>query len=184
MGLSFAAVTFSTAVYSGRELATPGDIFYAMAIASHFSGLLLTSSFIALLWYIPQPLGKFPIFRLLVVSYMSLWIADVMQWGDGAPSDWFHIPVMIGFLCGFSICLMQWYKSRQQPEHRLTLKWIMFSMLVPGVLFVDGNTVFQWQQIPGLILALPPAGYDHPKSDRLLACAIKHGLEKIDATLF
>ncbi len=151
MGISFAMITFSTAVYSGRELATPGDLFHRLAVTSHFTGLFLTASFIALLWYIPQTLKKFPVFRVLIVLYMSLWIADVMQWGNGAPTDWFHIPVMIGFLCGFTITLMQWYKSRRQPEHRLTLKWIMFSMLVPGVLFVGGNTVFQWQQIPGMI---------------------------------
>ena len=155
MGFSFAMITFCTAIYSGRELATSGELFYLLAIGSHFSGLMLTFSFVALLWHIPQQINQFPIFRVFVVLYSGFWLADVMQLGNGSPADWFHIPVIISLLSGFSITIVQWFKSRQQPEHRLTLKWIMFSMLVPGMLFVGGNTVFQLQQLPALI----PQGY-------------------------
>ncbi len=154
-GMSFTLVTFAAAIYSGRELALPGSLFFSLSSFNHLGALLFTASFVAIAWYVPKPLYRFPITRLLVLLYTLFWLADYYRWETASAETWVQLPILAGLLLSFICAGMQWRRCKQRPDEKQTLRWLLLSLLIPGILFLSFTIVLQWLNIELVI----PQGY-------------------------
>lgn len=147
-GVSFLLVTFTAAVYSGRELAVDGDLFRLLSVLNHLGAMLFSGAFIGLFLHYPADLGHRRMAQGVLGGYLLIWLFDTLQW---LPSpDWgIRIPVILGLCFSGVFALLQWRRSRQQPLERAALKWFLFSVYFSGTIFV--TVIFVT-----VLLGLPP----------------------------
>ena len=150
-GLSFTLVTFAAAVYSGRELAISGDLFRILSSLNHLGSLWFTATFIALAWHVPKRMHSFPLTRTLLPLFTLFWLADTLRWEAGSPENWVQLPILAGLLASFIIAGIQWRRCKQQPDDKQALRWLLLSLLAPGVLFLSLTILFQWLHIKLII---------------------------------
>jgi signal transduction histidine kinase len=136
-GGAFALVTFSAAIYSGRELALDGALFRSLAILNHTGAFLFAAAFVSLLWIYPSRLGGPGIIRLIFGLYLAVWVADTTQWA-GDMDFGIRYPILAGLLASFVFGAMQWRNSRNDPIDRAALKWFLLTLLVGSAVFVFG----------------------------------------------
>jgi signal transduction histidine kinase len=146
-GVSFLLITFSAAIYSGRELALHGDIFRILSVIDHFGAMLFSGAFISLLWFYPTQLGRLLPTVFIVAIYMLVWLLDTLQW---LPSpDWgIRIPVIVGLCFSIIFAVKQWQLSYQKPLERASLKWFLFSLYIGSTTFVIAIFVTVWLGLP------------------------------------
>jgi signal transduction histidine kinase len=153
-GISFMLITFTAAIYSGRELALTEPLFHTLSVLNHLGAMLFSAAFISLVWHYPEPLSPYPLSRLLFPAYLTIWVLDTLQWLPG--TDWgIRLPVIAGLGLSFALAGVQWRRSRNQPINRAILKWFLFSLFIGGSTFVAGIFVVVWLGEDPLI----PQGY-------------------------
>ncbi|MCR4302805.1 MAG: hypothetical protein NUV63_01075 [Gallionella sp.] len=156
--IPFVLVTFSAAIYSGRELALDGTLFRGLAVLNHSGALLFSAAFISLLWNYPSRLGGSGggsgIVRLIFGLYLAVWIGDTLQW-PGDMNFGFRYPVLAGLSASFVLGAMQWRNSRLDPISRAALKWFLLTLLAGSSVFVFG--VFGMQVLG--YMPVIPQGY-------------------------
>ena len=136
-GAAFALVTYSAAVYSGRELALGGPLFRGLSVLNHAGAFLFAAAFISLLWTYPSRLGGPGVVRLIFGLYLAVWVADTLQWA-GNMNFGIRYPVLAGLSASFVLGAMQWRNSRGDPIDRAALKWFLLTLLVGSAVFVFG----------------------------------------------
>lgn len=153
-GISFMLITFTAAIYSGRELALPQTLFHTLSVLNHLGAMLFSAAFVSLVWHYPEPLSPYPLSRLIFPAYLIIWVLDTLQWLPG--TDWgIRLPVIAGLSLSFALAGVQWRRSRNQPINRAILKWFLFSLFIGGSTFVAGIFVVVWLGEDPLI----PQGY-------------------------
>jgi signal transduction histidine kinase len=146
-GVGFLLITFSAAVYSGRELAVDGELFRLLSVINHLSTMLFSAGFLGLFLRYPAQLGHHAIPRLLWLVFLLIWLLDTAQWLPG--TDWgIRIPVIVGLCVSGVLGFMQWRRSRHEPVARAALKWFMLSVYMGGVIFVSLIFVTVWLGLP------------------------------------
>ncbi len=146
-GISFMLITFSAAIYSGRELAVDGELFRLLSIINHLGAMLFSAGFLGLFWRYPEQLGRFPMPALLWLIFLLVWVFDTLQWLPN--TDWgIRIPAILGLLLSGVFAFEQWRRSRQQPVARAALKWFLLSVYLGGVVFVLLIFVTVWLGLP------------------------------------
>jgi len=149
-GIAFLLITYSAAIYSGREMALPGGLFHALSIINHFGAMLFAAFFVALVWHYPTPLGRLPVARLLAPLGLLIWILDSLQLLPG--TDWgIRIPIILGLLAAMLMAALHWRRSTHDPVSRAMLKWFLLSLFLGGTTFVFGIFVLVWLGQPPLI---------------------------------
>lgn len=153
-GAAFALITFSAALYSGRELALDGALFRWLSVLNHACALLFSAAFVSLLWTYPSRLGGYGIIRLIFGLYLAVWVADTLQWA-GDMNFGFRYPILAGLSVSFVLGAMQWRNSRADPIDRAALKWFLLTLLAGSTVFVFG--VFGMQVLG--YMPVIPQGY-------------------------
>lgn len=136
-GAAFVLITFSAALYSGRELALDGALFRWLSILNHACALLFSAAFVSLLWAYPSRLGGSSIIRLIFGLYLAVGVADTLQWA-GDMNFGFRYPILAGLSASFVLGAMQWRNSRADPIDRAALKWFLLTLLLGCSVFVFG----------------------------------------------
>ncbi len=136
-GAAFMLITFSAAIYSGRELALDSGLFRSLAILNHTGAFLFAAAFVSLLWIYPSRLGHPAIIRLIFGFYLAVWVADTLQWA-GDMNFGIRYPILAGLFASFVFAAMQWRNSRADPIDRAALKWFLLTLLVGSAVFVLG----------------------------------------------
>ncbi|MDX8381372.1 MAG: hypothetical protein R8M14_04600 [Ghiorsea sp.] len=154
-GLSFSFLTFAAALYSGRELAIAPELFRNLSAINHLGALLFTASFIGIAWHVPKQLTTFPLTKALFILYSLFWLADTLRWQTESPDTWVQLPILLGLLASIIIAIIQWRKCKQRPDDKQTLRWLLLSLFVPGILFLSLTILLQLLGIQLIV----PQGY-------------------------
>lgn len=137
-GLSFPLFAMPAAVYSGRELALPGDTFLALSHLNHFGAALFGAALVAIFLVHPRPLraAARPAWLAAPFALFGLWWwADVRRWVPG-PDEGMRLLVMTEMLLAIALALVQWRRSKGDALGRASLRWLSLSLLVGSGLFI------------------------------------------------
>lgn len=136
-GVTFALITFSAAIYSGRELALDGEVFRALSALNHGASTTFAAAFLSLLCIYPARLFGPRMITAIFVFYLLVWVLDTLQW-SGDMNFGFRYPILAGMVASFAVGAMQWRNSRVEPIDRAALKWFLLTLLLGSAVFVFG----------------------------------------------
>jgi len=149
-GLSYVLFSSAAAIYSTRDLFLQGDLFRLLSGVNHFGALLFSASLAVFLWHYPRKINSRWLATGFYLAFMVAITIDQMQWAPG-PVEGFHSWVMGIFLLGLLGAGWQWRHTRQQPEYRAALRWVVTSILA-GTAFFAGGMI-----LPAMLQAAQPA---------------------------
>jgi signal transduction histidine kinase len=142
-GLVFALTTYTTAVYSTREIALPLTLFRWVAALEHLGSMAFIVGYVSLIWHYPTRLSRFPIQRALALVLGTVWILDT--WGLLPHPDWgIRLPMIFALVICCVLGAFQWRRTRRDPIGRAALRWFLLSMLLGGSAFVVTIFVTVW----------------------------------------
>ncbi|MCW8982697.1 MAG: hypothetical protein OQK13_01490, partial [Gammaproteobacteria bacterium] len=131
-GLMLASST--AAIYSTRELAMAGELFYSLSLINQFGTLLFVGPFVSILWYYPQRIHSFPFGPVFTTIFMLCWLVNILQLTDSIDVP-MRYPIFVGLLVTFALATIQWRKSHLQPLQRAILKWFLLAWLGGGTIY-------------------------------------------------
>lgn len=137
-GLLLASV--SAAIYSTRELAMQGELFYQLSLSNQFGTLLFAGPFISILWYYPRRIHAFPLGPIIIVAYMVCWWLNLHQVFESLDVA-MRYPIFVGLIINLTLAMIQWRLSRTQPVQRAILKWFLLAWLSGTTLYVGLHTI-------------------------------------------
>ena len=134
-GLLFPLFAMPAAVYSGRELALPGNLFFALNALNHWGSLMFGAAFGAIFMAHPRPLVR-PVHLLWLFGVFNLWwLANVLRIAP-SPATGMQLAVVTEMLLAMGFATVQWRKSRGDPLARASLRWFILSLMVGSGLFI------------------------------------------------
>lgn len=134
-GLTFPIFAMPAAVYSSRELALPGDLFFALSATNHFGAFMFGAALAGIFLCHPRPLLAPRYLAGLFLVYGLWWLNDVLRIAPDL--DWGNrFAVMSEMLLAMALAAVQWRKSRGAPLDRAALRWFTLSLLVGSGLFI------------------------------------------------
>jgi signal transduction histidine kinase len=134
-GLGLMLASSSAAIYSTRELALEGGLFYSLSLLNQFGTLLFAGPFISILWYYPQRIHRFPLGPVVIGIYMVCWLFNLFQLHSSLDVV-MRYPIFIGLAINLSLAMMQWKLSTNQPLQRAILKWFLLAWLSGTTLYI------------------------------------------------
>lgn len=148
-GLSFPLFAMPAAVYSGRELALPGDWFLALSALNHWGAALFGAALVAIFMVHPRPLSSSmrPAWLAAPFALFFLWWwADLRHIVPG-PDQGMRLLVITEMLLAIVLAAVQWRRSRGDALNRASLRWLSLSLLVGSGLFITlivATTALGW----------------------------------------
>ena len=134
-GLLFPIFAMPAAVYSGRELALPGNLFFALNALNHWGSLMFGAAFGAIFMAHPRPLVR-PVHLLWLFGVFNLWwLANVLRLAP-SPAVGMQLAVVTEMLLAMGFAAVQWRKGRGDPLARASLRWFILSLMVGSGLFI------------------------------------------------
>lgn len=130
----------AAAIYSTRELALQGDLFYRLSLLNQFGTLLFAGPFVSILWYYPRRVHRFPLGPLVIAYYMVSWLLNYFQLFDSLDMG-MRLPIFVGLVINLSLAITQWRLSRNEPVERAILKWFLLAWLSGTTFYVGLNTI-------------------------------------------
>ncbi len=134
-GLLFPVFAMPAAVYSGRELALHGDLFFALSALNHWGSSMFGAALIALFMAHPRPLVRPLHMAWPFVVFNLWWLLDVFRLAP-SPASGMQLLVVTEMLLAMAFAAVQWRQSRGDPLNRASLRWFILSMLVGSGLFI------------------------------------------------
>ncbi len=139
-GFGLLIASSTAAIYSTRELALDGDLFYLLSITNQLGSLIFAGPFISILWYYPQRIHRFPLGPVFIGYYMFCWVLNVLQVFESLDLV-MRLPILTGLLVTLSLALIQWRATRTQPVQRAILKWFLLAWLTGTSLYLGLHTL-------------------------------------------
>ncbi|MBK9267351.1 MAG: hypothetical protein IPM67_01495 [Sphingomonadales bacterium] len=127
--------TFPAALYSTRELAIDGSLFYALSATNHGGALLFGAAMIALLLRYPKPLVAIRWLWAPFLVFGLWWLADTAQLFDGPPTG-SHLPTLLEMIGIVLAAAAQYWRSCGDPAARAVVRWFGLSVAVGAGAFV------------------------------------------------
>ncbi len=134
-GLLFPVFAMPAAVYSGRDLALPADLFVALSSLNHAGSMGFGAALCAIFMAHPKPLLRPAHLLWPFVVFTLWWLADLLRWVPN-PTLGIQLLVMAEMLLAMLLAAVQWRRSRGDPLNRASLRWFILSMLVGSGLFI------------------------------------------------
>lgn len=134
-GLGLMLASSSAAIYSTRELAIEGGLFYSLSLLNQFGSLLFAGPFISILWYYPRRIHPFPLGPVVIGIYLVCWLFNLFQLHSSL-DVLMRYPIFIGLAINLSLAMVQWKLSKNQPLQRAILKWFLLAWLSGTTLYI------------------------------------------------
>lgn len=148
-GVAMFVATWQHSLWEDRELALPGALFHILMRGNHLAMHVLLGAMMILLVVYPQRLkhsGR--IISLLISGIVLVQLNETFQILE-LPLHTFYLPLLIYYLVGAALIIVQWRCASDRPGDRAALRWVYLSILLAmGV----GTVVY----ILPLALDLPP----------------------------
>lgn len=150
-GLLFPAFVLPAAIYSGRELALNGDLFYTLSAANHLGSKMFGAAFVGIFMLHPVRIVNTKWLYGLFLLMFAWWVINA---GRLTSSMDIGLRAGILFLLGLSFLFgfLQWRKSKGNLIQRASLRWLTLSLL-----FGASSYIFLFTALAGLgwITAIP-----------------------------
>lgn len=147
-GLGLAVNSMTSMLLAMRELVNPGyslgPLFFIAGIAS----LCFIYGLLALLWYFPSPINRFPAGKAIIAAAIFVIGAQNFQYLE-FPLHPYQGPYLLAFPLAVTFAITQWRRSRDKPVERASVMWFMLTIL--GVT----GFVMLFYSIP-IMLKFPP----------------------------
>lgn len=134
-GLMFPLFAMPAAVYSVRELALPGPLFFNLCALNHLGSSLFGAALVAIFMAHPRPMARPRHLAWPFAIFGLWWCIDVLRIA-ATPDLGFRIPVMAEMLLAIALALVQWRRSKGDPLSRASLRWLSLSLLLGSGLFI------------------------------------------------
>lgn len=134
-GLLFPVFALPAAVYSGRELAVPGDLFFALNALNHWGSVMFGAAFGAIFLVYPRLLVRPAHMAWLFAVFNLWWLTDVLRLAP-SPAVGVQLSVIAEMLLAMGFAAVQWRKSWGHPLDRASLRWFTLSLMVGSGLFI------------------------------------------------
>lgn len=147
-GGGFFLATLQHSVWEARELALPTAVFEGLMRGNHLALHLLLVSLMILMMVYPRKLRNAGwLIGALVAVAVVLQVNEKLQGWD-LPFHTFYLPLLLYYVGGVALTVIQWRHSRYQPLDRGALRWVFLSiMLAMG----GGMVVYFLPTILGLV---------------------------------
>lgn len=134
-GLMFPFFAMPAAVYSSRELALPGDLFFSLSAVNHLASFMFGAALMGIFLSHPRALVKPAWLGAVFLVFFLWWLSDVLRIAPDL--DWGNrFAVMTEMLLAMVFAAVQWRRSRGDPLDRAALRWFILSMLLGSSLFI------------------------------------------------
>jgi signal transduction histidine kinase len=148
-GLMLMISAFAAAVYSSRELALDGTVFFWLSGMNHFGAVLFGMALVGIFLCYPRPLLAPRHLAWLPVIGLALWLADLLRlapdqnWGARAPP-------LLALLVSAGLAWRQWQLCRASAADRAALRWFILST------FLGSSLAALTVLVPATLGWLPP----------------------------
>lgn len=150
-GVGLMLATSAAAIYSTREFVIDGELFMALSAINEFGALLFCGGLIAVLWYYPTRLSRFPAGPLIVGLYVALGLAIPLRLNDSLVVL-MQLPITLGYFSTYALAAVQWRRTRGDPLQRAALRafllaWLFGSgaflavMILPAMIGIDNGAI-------------------------------------------
>ena len=127
-GLGFYVATWFHSIWHVREWAIPAPWLDVMLRGNHLGLHLMLSTLAMLIATYPQQVGRWTATGLAVfVALVQL--NENLQWLDW-PGHSFYSPLLVYYLTGIALAVIQWRRARYSPLDRGALRWVLLSILL------------------------------------------------------
>lgn len=134
-GLCFPLFAMPAAIYSGRELALPGQWFAMLSAMNHWGSILFGAALVSIFLMHPKPLVR-PIHIGWPFALFSLWWWTDFRRIVPNPDLGIRLAVITEMLLAISLAVVQWRRSKGDALGRASLRWLSLSLLLGSGLFI------------------------------------------------
>lgn len=134
-GLLFPAFVLPAAVYSSRELALDGQLFFALSSANHLGSLMFGSAFAGIFMTHPLRLVTNRKLHTLFAIFGLWWVAHVSRLAPNLDLG-FRAAIISLLLISVWFGIKQLRQSKGKPIERASLRWLGLSLLIGSSLYI------------------------------------------------
>lgn len=135
-GLSCMVLIYPAAIYSGRELALPRDLFVALAAIDHLGAFVLAGALATLFYVYPARVLPRGLFAAVPMVLAAWWVLDTAHLVFAGPPMGFHLPMILIMACFVPAAAIQLRRAESDPVALAALRWFAFAVLVGASSFV------------------------------------------------
>lgn len=129
-GNGFFLATLQHSIWNARELALPTAEFELLMRGNHVALHLMLVSLLILMVVYPRKLQKAGwLIGTLVLAAIALQINENLQ-GRDLPVHAFYLPLLVYYVLGIALSVIQWRHSRYRPLDRGALRWVFLTILL------------------------------------------------------
>ncbi len=133
-GLSFLILSSVVAVYTSREIAIDGQVFYILAMVQYYASLFFVLFFVAIFCFYPMHVKNAKVLMLLLFSVSLLSLLHVYQVFDSLLLGVYTLFYLLAIFGIFFITL-QYNYTRGFIVERASLRWLVYALITGDVLF-------------------------------------------------
>jgi len=127
-GLGFYVATWFHSIWHVREWAIPAPWLDVMLRGNHLGLHLMLSTLAMLIATYPKQMGRWKASGVAVFVAL-VQINENLQWLDW-PGHSFYTPLLVYYLIGIALAVIQWRRAKYSPLDRGALRWVLLSILL------------------------------------------------------
>jgi signal transduction histidine kinase len=128
------AIITAAAMYSTRELAIDGELFYRLTLINQYGTVLFVALGTAVLWYSPRRISPLPMASMLLALYGLFALLHTLAVWESLNTG-IRFPIFFFVLLIIVFSFFSWRSTRGRPASRAALKWLLYSWFTGIVLF-------------------------------------------------
>ncbi|VAW99495.1 hypothetical protein MNBD_GAMMA23-1848 [hydrothermal vent metagenome] len=133
-GVSFLILSGVVAVYTSREIALDGSVFYLLSIVQYYSSLLFVLFFVSVFCFYPMKVKQAKVWVLGLFGLSVFSLLHLMQVFEFLFFSVYLLFYIIGAIGVFFI-ILQYKHTRGFIVERASLRWLVYALITGDVLF-------------------------------------------------
>lgn len=126
-GIGLVVNSMTNAVSGVRELIIPPDIMEIILLLNPLFSMIFIYSLLALFWYFPSRINKFPFGLVAVFTGIFIFLAQYLKFYE-FPIHPYQIPNILPVPIALLLSAIQWKRTADQPIQRASVMWFMLSI--------------------------------------------------------
>lgn len=129
------AIITAAAMYSTRELAIDGTLFYRLTLLNQYGTVLFVGLGTAVLWYSPRRLSPFPMAIILFTLYSLFAVLHTLEIWETLNVG-IRLPIFLYVFLIIIFSIISWRNTHGRPASRAALKWLLYTWFTGIILFL------------------------------------------------
>ena len=126
-GIGLVINSLTSAILSAKEIAMPPDTLVFVSFFNTLGSTVFIYSLLALFWYVPSRINKFPFGALALGVGLAIFILQFFMIYEflGHP---YQVPNILPLPIALIISAVQWFRTSNKPLERASVMWFMISI--------------------------------------------------------